>query len=95
MGTEYWMRFCICTNVHELKSNRALTKCVGDLPSLQWSKSCYFTVGSYVLNLPSGLIMQLKNCYYVPVMRRNIIFVSCLDTFVFSFIIKDNCCSII
>ena len=36
-------------------------------------------VGIYELTLPSELVLNLKNCYYVPTMCRNIIFVSCLD----------------
>ena len=36
-------------------------------------------VGVYDLTLPSGLVFQLKNCYYVPVVSRNIISLSCLD----------------
>ena len=30
-------------------------------------------VGVYDLTLPSGLVFQLKNCYYVPVVSKNII----------------------
>ena len=33
----------------------------------------------YDLTFPSGLVFQLKNCYYVPVVSRNIILVSFLD----------------
>ena len=38
--------------------------------------------------------MELDNCYYVPVVSRNIISISCLDMVGFSFIIKNNTCSI-
>ena len=51
-------------------------------------------VGSYELTLPSGLLLVLDNCYYVPTMFMNIISVSCLDNDGFSFIIKNNNCSI-
>ncbi|KAJ9552789.1 hypothetical protein OSB04_016834 [Centaurea solstitialis] len=30
-------------------------------------------VGSYCLTLPSGLVLQLENCYYVPKMIKNVI----------------------
>ena len=51
-------------------------------------------IGVYDLTLPSVLVFQLKNCYYVPVVCRNIILVSCLDVDGFHFIIKNNIFSI-
>jgi hypothetical protein len=33
---------------------------------------------SYILTLPSGLVMELNNCYYVPAINRNLISISCL-----------------
>jgi GAG-pre-integrase domain len=52
------------------------------------------TVGSIELCLPSGLIMELENIYFVPSISRNIILISCLEMNGFSFVIKDNGCSI-
>ena len=51
-------------------------------------------VGFYDLTLPSELVFQLKNCYYVPAVSRKIISVSCLDVDGFHFIIKNNIFSI-
>ena len=51
-------------------------------------------VGTYYLLFPSGLVLELDNCYYVLAMSRNIISISCLDMVGFSFIIKNNTCSI-
>ena len=51
-------------------------------------------VGTYDITLPSGLILSLENCYYVPTMSRNIIYVSFLDKIGFEFIIRNNKCSI-
>ena len=51
-------------------------------------------VGTYYLLLPSRLVLELDNCYYVPTMSRNIISISCLDKVGFSFIIKNNTYSI-
>ena len=51
-------------------------------------------VGFYDLTLPSGIVFQLKNCYYVPAVSRNIISVSCLTVDEFYFIIKNNIFSI-
>ena len=51
-------------------------------------------VGTYELTLPSGLILNLENYYYVPTMCRNIISISCLDKKGFEFIIRNNKCNI-
>ena len=51
-------------------------------------------IGTYDITLPSGLILSLENCYYIPTMSRNIISVSCLDKIGFEFIIRNNKCSI-
>ncbi|KAK2421692.1 secreted RxLR effector protein [Trifolium repens] len=84
----------ICTNVQELKESRGLAKGEVDLRVGNGARVAALAVGTYNLSLPSGLIIQLKNCYYVPAISRNIISVSCLDKFGFSFMIKNNCCSI-
>ena len=52
------------------------------------------TVGSIELYLPSGLILELDNVYFVPSTSRNIISISCSEMNGFSFVIKDNRCSI-
>ena len=50
-------------------------------------------VGTYYLSLPSGLVLELNDCLYVPAICKNIISVSCLDKKGLSFNIKDNSCS--
>ena len=52
------------------------------------------TVGTCYLTLPNGLVLQLSNCCYVPIMSKNIISISCLDNDGFYFIIKNNNLSI-
>ena len=49
-------------------------------------------VGTYPLRLPSGLDLVLKDCYYVPTVSKNLIYVSCLavEGYVISFL-KDHC----
>ena len=84
----------ICTNMQGLKRSRDLAKGEVDLRVGNGANVDALAVETYVLNLPSGFIIQLENCYYVPAISRNIISVSCLDKFGFSFIIKNNCCSI-
>ena len=79
----------ICVNVQGLKNNRSLAK--GEVDGARVDA---LAVGTYYLSLPSGLVLELDNCYYVPAMSRNIISISCLDIVGFSFIIKNNTCSI-
>ena len=84
----------ICTNVQGLQRSRGLAKGEVDLRVGNGARVAALAVGIYNLTLPSGLIIQLENCFYVPAISRNIISVSCLDKLGFSFIIKNNCCSI-
>ncbi len=51
-------------------------------------------IGSYFLSLPTRLVIELDNYYFVPAISINIISVSCLDKKGFSFIIKDKSCFI-
>ena len=67
-----------------------MTKGEGDLRVGNGAKVAALAVGTYVLTFTSGLIVRLGNCYYVPAIIGNIISVSCLDKFGFSFIIKNN-----
>ena len=46
------------------------------------------------LYLPSGLVLDLNNCYLVPALSMNIISGSCLMRDVYSFKSENNCCSI-
>ena len=50
-------------------------------------------VGTMQLNLPSGFVMELDNCYYVPALSRNIISASCLMSQGYEFNLQDNGCS--
>ena len=51
-------------------------------------------VGTMQLHLPSGFLMELNNCYYVPVLSRNIISASCLMRQGYESNIKNNGCSL-
>ena len=35
-------------------------------------------VGTYPLRLPSGFKLDLKDCYFIPIANRNLIFISML-----------------
>ena len=84
----------ICVNVQGLRSSRSLVKGEVDLRVGNGARVAALAVGVYDLTLPSGLVFRLKNIYYVPVLNRNIISVSCLDVDGFHFIIKNNIFSI-
>ena len=51
-------------------------------------------VGTMQLHLPSGFLMELNNCYYVPVLSQNIISASCLMRQGYESDIKNNGCSL-
>jgi len=77
-----------------VRTSRALAKWEVDLRVGNGAKVAALVVETYALTLPSGLLIQLENCYYVPAINQNIIYVSCLDKFGFLFTIKDKCCFI-
>ena len=84
----------ICVNVQGLRSSRSLAKGEVDLRVRNGARVAALAVGVYDLTLPSRLVFQLKNCYYVSAVSRNIISVYCLDVDGFHFIIKNNIFSI-
>ena len=84
----------ICVNVQGLLSSRSLAKGEVDLRVGNGARVTALAVGVYDLTLPSRLVFQLKNCYYVSAVSINIISVSCLDVDGFYFIIKNNIFSI-
>ena len=84
----------ICVNVQDLKRSRTLAKGEVDLRVGNGARVAALAIGDYHLALPSSLSLILKDCYFVPSITKNIISISCLDKYGFSFIIKDNCCSI-
>ena len=51
-------------------------------------------VGDVILVLDSGFKFMLKDTFYVPSFRRNLVSVSCLDSYDYSFEIKSNVISI-
>ena len=51
-------------------------------------------IGIYTLSLPSGLILDLKDCYFVPALTKNIISISGLDLDSFTIITKNKSCSL-
>ena len=51
-------------------------------------------VGDVILILDSGFRLMLKDTFYVPSFRRNLVSISCLDMYDYSFEIKNNVISL-
>ena len=58
------------------------------------SKVDVIAVGTLPLHLPSGLVLDLNNCYLVPALSLNIISGSCLMRDSYSFKSENNGCPI-
>ena len=58
------------------------------------SKVDVIAIGTLPLHLPSRLVLDLNNCYLVPVLSMNIISGSCLMRDGYSFKSENNGCSI-
>ena len=52
------------------------------------------TIGTYPLRLPSGVRLDLKDCYYVPIADQNLIFMSVLAQEGFEIYFNKDFCSI-
>ena len=68
----------ICNSQQELRNKRRLAKDEVTMRVGNGSKVDVIAVGTLPLHLPSGLVLDLNNCYLVPALSMNIIFVSCL-----------------
>ena len=84
----------IYTNVQALKRSKILAKGEVDQRVGNRARVATLAIGTYDLTFPSVLVLSLENCYYVPTMSRNIIYVSCLNKIGFEFIVRNNKCSI-
>jgi hypothetical protein len=84
----------ICNSMQGLKGSRDVARGEVDIRVGNKARVAALAVGTMQLNLPSGFVMELDNCYYVPSLSRNIISASCLMRQGYEFIIKDNGCSI-
>ena len=84
----------ICIDMHGLRNGRRLNKGELNLRMGNGVRLAALVVGTYVLNLPSGLLLNLDDCYYVPAWTKNIIFVSYLNKKGFHLTFSNNGCSI-
>src|SRR5581483_11597199 len=63
----------ICNHLQGFKRRETLRKDRSNLRVGEGTMLVAEAVGSYSLSLPSGLVLELDNCYYVPRMIKNII----------------------
>ena len=78
----------ICNSLQGLVRTRSMAR------GANKARFAALQVGTMQLHLPSGFLMELNNCYYVPVLSRNIISASCLMRQGYESNIKNNCCSL-
>ena len=83
----------LCNNLQGLKGVRQLPKGEVDLRMGNGARVAAVSVGTYVLSLISGLELHLKECYYVPTLRKSIISVSVLAREGFLFEINNSGCT--
>ena len=77
----YWIPDVVHTFAHVsgLKDSRTLAHDEVDLRVKNGASVVALAVGTYLLTLHSGLVLELENCFHVSAMSRNIISISCLD----------------
>jgi hypothetical protein len=68
-----------CKSLQGLSLTRRFAKGKLDVRVGNRAKVVATTVGTFHLPVPSGLILELNNCYYIHALCKNIIFSSCLE----------------
>ena len=84
----------IISYVKELRNRRQVKKGEIDLRVGNGASVAALTVGDFSLSLPSGLVLELNNCYFVPCITKNLISVALLHSEGFDFSIKDGFMSV-
>ena len=84
----------ICNSLQGLVRTRSVARGEVDIRVGNTARVAALEVGTMQLHLPSGFLMELNNCYYVPVLSRNIISASCLMRQGYESSIKNNGCSL-
>ena len=78
--------------MQELVRTRRVAQAEIDIRVGNKARVAALEVGTMQLQLPSGFIVGLNNCYYIPALSRNIISASCLMSQGYEFNLKDNGC---
>ena len=80
----------ICTNMQGLRNSRKLSRGEFDKHVGNGARVATLAIGTYVLTLPSGLVLHLDDCFYVLVLTKKIIYVSYLNWKVFHLKFGNN-----
>jgi hypothetical protein len=84
-----------CKSLQGLSLTRRFTKGELDVCVGNGAKVAAIAVGTFHLSLPSGLVLELNNCYCIPALYKKIIYTSCLEEVDgYDIIIKNKCYSI-
>src|SRR5688572_29412961 len=84
----------ICNSMQGMIRSRSVERGEVDFRVGNNARVAALTVGTMQLHLPSGFIMELNNCYFVPSLSRNILSPSCLMRDGYSFASENNGCVI-
>ena len=84
----------ICNSVQGLRNKRQLARDEVRMRVGNGSRVDVIAVGTLPLHMPSGLVINLNNCYLVPALSMNIVSRSCLMQSGYSFKSENNGCSI-
>jgi hypothetical protein len=84
----------ICNSTQGMIRSRSVERGEVDFRVGNNARVAALTVGTMQLHLPSGFIMELNNCYFVPSLSRNILSPSCLMKDNYSFATENNGCVI-
>jgi hypothetical protein len=84
----------ICNTMQGMIRSRSVGKGEVDFRVGNNARVAALNVKMMQLHLPSGFILELNNCYYIPSISRNIMSPSCLMKDDYSFASKDNGCVI-
>jgi hypothetical protein len=84
-----------CKLLQGLSLTRRFAKGELDVRVVNRAKIATIVVGTFHLPLPSRLVFELNNCYFILGLCKNIISYSYLDKVDgYEIIIKNKCCSI-
>jgi hypothetical protein len=84
-----------CKSLQGLRKTRRFAKGEMDVRVGNGARVAVIAVDTYNLSLPSGLVLELNNCYCIPSISKNIISSSCLEEVDgYEVVIKNKRCSI-
>ena len=84
----------ICNDIQGLRNRRRLVKGESNLRVGNGAKVAAVAIETYLLKLPTGRVLELDNCFYVPSLIKNIVSISCLNRNGYHLTFSNNCCYI-